>query len=91
MSAKIGFCFPKGLGLDPGPVFRGCQLLSLKPRMAGWLHKGSLIQNYNSAAHETLQNLSAVNFSRFSTFSKLIWCDAIILDEIVFFSKSDFY
>ena len=35
VSAKIGFCFPKGLGLDPGPVFRGCQLLYLKPTMAG--------------------------------------------------------
>lgn len=38
------------------------------------------------------QNLSAVNFSKVSTFSKFhsfyeepIWCDIIIFDEIVFF------
>ena len=30
--------FPKGLGLDPSPVFRGCQLFSVKPTMAGDLH-----------------------------------------------------
>ena len=42
------------------------------------------------------QNLSMVNFSKFSTFSQFasfyqepIWYDGIILDEIVFFSKSD--
>ena len=35
MSAKIGFGFPRGLGLNPCPVFRGCQFLSLKPVMAG--------------------------------------------------------
>ena len=43
------------------------------------------------------QNLSTVNFIKFSIFSKFvsfyeepIWCDFIILDEIVFLSKSDF-
>ena len=41
------------------------------------------------------QNLSAVDFSKFSTFSKIascyevpILCDVIILDEIIFFPKS---
>ena len=43
------------------------------------------------------QNLSTVIFSKFSKFSKFasfyeeqIWCDVIVLDEIIFFSKSDF-
>ena len=44
-----------------------------------------------------LQNLSAINFSKFFKFLKFIsfdeeqiYCEVIILDEIVFFSKSDF-
>ena len=43
------------------------------------------------------QNLSTVIFSKFSKFSKFaslyeeqIWCHVIILDQIVFFSESDF-
>ena len=50
VAAKIGFSFRKGLGLDPGPVFK---LLSLKPTIVEGLHKGWLIQMNNSAVYET--------------------------------------
>ena len=58
MSAKIGFGFPRGLGLNPCPVFRGSQFLSLKPVMAGGLYKRWSIQNYNSVLHETWKSFT---------------------------------
>ena len=35
VSVKLGSGFPWGLGLDPGPIFRGWQLLSLKLTKVG--------------------------------------------------------
>ena len=61
VSATIGFCFPKGLDLAPGPVSRRCiwedvNYYFFSPQWLGGLpglQKGELIQNYNSAVHTT--------------------------------------
>ena len=58
MSSKIEPGFSWGLGLDPGPVFKGCQFkptqgLKIPPRptnAAGVIQR--LVKSYTSTAHE---------------------------------------
>ena len=73
------FCFPKGLGLDPGSVSRRCQLLSLQPALVGritqrWINtKVQFCSSCNlETYHRTYLRSNSVIFLHFQSLHHFI-------------------